>query len=491
MTDDSELLRRYVDARSEAAFAELVQRHLGLVYHTALRSCGGDAHRARDVAQSVFTDLGRKAATLARRPAITGWLYTSTRYAAAQAVRTEVRRQAREKEAQVLNESTTDADAVVDWSHLQPVIDDALRTLGERDREAVLLRFFEGRAFAELGKILSVTEDAARMRVERALAKMRPVLARHGVTSTTAALAVALSTQSGAAVPAGMAAAITGQALAGSAIVTMGGAWAAFSHHFVMGKLQTGIITAVAAVGVGGFIVETRATSKLTDRVDELRVHNVAMRDARAERSRLAQAVVVLSPSHADKAEVERLKKRVEELSSAGPRMIRGNRSTSRAEALLARRRSPYIAYQSIVSSVVSNDRDTLAQLVCFDAAGQQTLEEFFRALPPEMQRRAQTPEQMAAQVFELWRWKGDRPAQFGSSVREIPVSVDAELKLSVTYKSGRTVEDESFRFKRFEDGWRLGPMSRADVDEILALLDPRTGQPRSLVSETHQASPR
>lgn len=97
MTDDAELLRRYAENCDEEAFAELTQRHLSLVYYAALRQCGGDSHRAEDVTQAVFTDLARKAKKLSLRPVLAGWLYTSTRYAAAQAVRGEARRQAREQ----------------------------------------------------------------------------------------------------------------------------------------------------------------------------------------------------------------------------------------------------------------------------------------------------------------------------------------------------------------------------------------------------------
>ena len=85
---DAELLRRYADGGSEAAFAELVRRHLNLVYFAALRQVGGDAHRAEEVAQSVFTDLARKARTLTAHATLTGWLHTSTRFAAAKARRT-------------------------------------------------------------------------------------------------------------------------------------------------------------------------------------------------------------------------------------------------------------------------------------------------------------------------------------------------------------------------------------------------------------------
>jgi DNA-directed RNA polymerase specialized sigma24 family protein len=81
--DDSSLLRRYASERDEAAFAEIVRRHLGLVYGAALRQLHGSVHRAEDVTQSVFADLARKAAVLVSRTDLAGWLYTSTHHAAA------------------------------------------------------------------------------------------------------------------------------------------------------------------------------------------------------------------------------------------------------------------------------------------------------------------------------------------------------------------------------------------------------------------------
>src|SRR5690242_18140668 len=104
MTDDLNLLRRYVDDRSDEAFAELVQRHLPLVYSAATRRLHGDAHRAHDVAQLVFTALAREAPSLTRHPSLVGWLYTATRHAASGLIRTEHRRAAREREALAMDE---------------------------------------------------------------------------------------------------------------------------------------------------------------------------------------------------------------------------------------------------------------------------------------------------------------------------------------------------------------------------------------------------
>src|ERR1051326_2281929 len=120
MTEDAELLRRYVANRDDAAFAELVQRHVNLVHSAALRQVNGDAHLAADVTQLVFTDLARKAAAVAGHRVLAGWLFTSTRFAAAKAVRSERRRAAREQEAQLMQEQTHDPAANLEWYRLRP-----------------------------------------------------------------------------------------------------------------------------------------------------------------------------------------------------------------------------------------------------------------------------------------------------------------------------------------------------------------------------------
>ena len=148
MAPDNELLQRYVKEGSDAAFAELVQRHLSLVYSTALRQAGGDAHLAHDVSQMVFTALARKAASLSNRPALAGWLYLATHHAAAQWVRSDRRRKTHEQEAHIMHESLSSSATATDWDRVRPVIDDAMRALNDTDREAVLLRFFERRPFA-------------------------------------------------------------------------------------------------------------------------------------------------------------------------------------------------------------------------------------------------------------------------------------------------------------------------------------------------------
>ncbi|HTJ79935.1 MAG TPA: sigma-70 family RNA polymerase sigma factor [Rariglobus sp.] len=262
MSDDSQLLRRYAEDRSEEAFAKLVRQHLGLVYHVALRQMG-DSQRAEEVAQTVFTDLARKAAILAERPSLVGWLYTSTRYAAAHARRTERRRKIREQKAYAMNDLLHPqiSSFETDWTRLRPLLDDILHELDERDRDAVLLRFLEGRPFSEIGAKLALTEAAARMRVDRALEKIRKLLAQRGITSTSAVLSVALADQAGAAVPAGMAAKITSTALAmhTTASATTGLGTLVF---MTTGKILTGI--AVLALGTA-LLHQVSETQKARD----------------------------------------------------------------------------------------------------------------------------------------------------------------------------------------------------------------------------------
>jgi RNA polymerase sigma factor (sigma-70 family) len=231
MSEDSDLLRRYSENSSEEAFAEVVRRHLGLVYGAALRKVGGDAHLAQDVTQQVFIDLARKAGRLSTHPSLIGWLFTSAHYAATQRVRAERRRRAREQKAHIMNEITSTPAEEVDWERFRPALDDLVLGLNERDRTAVLLRFFSGRTLAEVGSALGLTEEGARSRIDRALDKLRTTLARRGIRSTSVVLTAALAIQTGMAAPAGFAATVTAAAISNTGAVTGfgAGAWGLFN----------------------------------------------------------------------------------------------------------------------------------------------------------------------------------------------------------------------------------------------------------------------
>lgn len=282
MTPDAELLRRYLAERSEAAFTELVQRHLGLVYGGALRRVGHDVQLAEDVAQKVFADLARKAGSLTGHATLSGWLYVSTHHASAEVVRAERRRKAREENARAMQTASLDPDSAPDWERLRPVLDDLILELKDEDREAVALRYFQQRTFAEIGATLRLTEEAARKRVDRALEKLRAALVRRGVTSTAAALSVALADTATASVPAGLAAKVAHAAFAS------GSAGATGTLPF----LSAGYAAAGVALVVGGLAVvhQLRATRQLEAELARLPGETAPLAALRAENRALARA---------------------------------------------------------------------------------------------------------------------------------------------------------------------------------------------------------
>lgn len=220
MSDDAKLLRQFADDGDEAAFSELVSRHINLVYSAAVRQLAGDAHLAQDVTQTVFTDLARKARSLSQGVVLAGWLYRATHFASAKIVRTERRRQAREKEAMSMQDS--DAEVVPRWDQLAQSLDVAIAELKTSDRDAVLLRYFERKELRAVGAALGISEDAAQKRVGRALEKLRMILSRRGVALSSVALASVVAENAVQAAPSGLAGTIAHSSLAGASTAATG-----------------------------------------------------------------------------------------------------------------------------------------------------------------------------------------------------------------------------------------------------------------------------
>lgn len=251
--DDSALLRRYAEEGSEAAFAELVRRHVDLVYGAALRRTGGDSHRAADVAQQVFTALAHNARKLSRHAVLGAWLHTATRNAALNLMISEQRRQARELQALALDPAiaATGSGLEVDWNRVRPVLDAAIDELPEADRAAVVLRFLERKPFAEIGGILRVTEDAARMRTDRAIEKLRAALARRGIHSTAAALGASVLAQPAMSAPVGLVTTLAAQSFTPAAGA---GVFATFATIMSTKIIATVAVSAVVFFSLGTYV---------------------------------------------------------------------------------------------------------------------------------------------------------------------------------------------------------------------------------------------
>jgi RNA polymerase sigma factor (sigma-70 family) len=200
--DDISLLREYVERESEDAFAALLTRHVNKVYSIALRHAR-NPHQAEEIAQAVFVILARQARQLGNRVILSGWLCRTARLTAVTFVRSEIRRARREQEAYMRNPLVeTESDV---WPQIEPLLDAAMAGLGEADYHAVVLRFFDGKSMKEVGAALGASEGAAKMRVNRAVEKMRRFFARRGIVVSVAVLTAAISANSVQSAPATLA----------------------------------------------------------------------------------------------------------------------------------------------------------------------------------------------------------------------------------------------------------------------------------------------
>ncbi|MGO8699755.1 MAG: RNA polymerase sigma factor [Limisphaerales bacterium] len=256
---DAQLLREYIVKNSEAAFGEVVRRHADMVYSAALRQVGS-ADWAAEIVQRVFIDLARKARSLAAQVrengSLAGWLYRATRYATLGLLREERRRQARERQ---IMQDFPPSESSLDWKNVAPFLDEAMSALNDKEREALLLRFFKNEDFHAVGAALGVSDDTAQKRVARSLEKLRALFARRGLTTTSAALSAAIAANAVQPAPAGLAAVWAGVSLAGA--TAKAGATLTLLKIMSMTKLQFGL----SAIVIGSLAV-TVAVQQQTQR---------------------------------------------------------------------------------------------------------------------------------------------------------------------------------------------------------------------------------
>ncbi len=270
-TPDLDLLRHFARDHAQDAFAEIVRRHLDLVYSAALRQVRSP-QLAEEIAQSVFTDLARQADRLKPDTLLTAWLHAVTRRTAIDVIRQESRRQLREQiavEMNAMNAAERSAGGSPAWSEIEPWLDQAVAALDETDRAAVLLRYFENKSLREVGAQLGVSDAAAQKRVSRAVEKLREFFANRKITVGAGGLTLLLSANAVQSAPAGLAAAISAAALASTAAVSTSTVIAA-TKTLAMTTLQKIAVAATVGILAGGGIYEARQAAQLRDQVQTL-----------------------------------------------------------------------------------------------------------------------------------------------------------------------------------------------------------------------------
>src|SRR5215469_1245767 len=217
MNDDLVLLRKYAQKNSEEAFAALVSRYVNLVYSAALRQVR-DGDLAAEVTQAVFIILARKAGALGEKTVLAGWLCRTARYASANALTVQRRRQRREQEAfmqsQLEQQHVSHPSQVETWAQIAPLLDAGMGKLSRKDHDALVLRFFENKDFVDVGAAMGASERAARVRVRRALEKLHRYFDQRGIGSTTDFLAREMSANFVQAAPVVLATSVTGAVMA-------------------------------------------------------------------------------------------------------------------------------------------------------------------------------------------------------------------------------------------------------------------------------------
>ena len=248
-SDDMALVQAYAAEQSEAAFATIVSRHVGLVHSAALRHLC-DTHLAQDVTQAVFVILARKAGSLAPDTVLSGWLYRTTLFACADVRRREWRRQQREQEA-IMETSIQTSDTQTVWAQLAPILEEAMSRLRDRDRDALVLRFFENKSMKEIGATLGLEERTAQKRVQRALEKLRGSFARRGITFSAALISSAIAANSVHAAPASVNALATAAASGRNAVESTNAIIRGALKAMIWAKLKFALSVSATALLLG------------------------------------------------------------------------------------------------------------------------------------------------------------------------------------------------------------------------------------------------
>lgn len=480
MIEDAELLRRYAEEGSQDSFTELVNRHVGLVYFGALRRTS-DAHLSADVSQTVFIALAQNARALRSHPSLHGWLFTTTKNTVINFQIAQRRRQQREQETVMMHDSTGDENPAVDWEQLRPLLYETLDQLPERDRQAVLQRFFGGRSFGDIGRSLRLTEDAARKRVDRAMDALQVALSRRGITSTMAAIAAALNAEALAQPPMALASAISSAAAVSAA---SGTATASALSFILMSKIKIGIIGAIAATGLVVSLLQFNTARALTAELKRASQSTGQFIALQKENENLDKELSkTIAPG--DREELARLRNQIASL-KARPVEVDEAKMLPVANMKNAGWATPAASFETLTwaqNQPPETFLDLFAASFRFDPATKAKADALFATLSDEVRAKFQTPERLFAPVF------------FGSGSSENPIVAvqildqtnhDNDPDQVVVRWWQVSANGGGFQGRlnltRVGDEWlqaRRNPIPEEQWQKIVSQIDPQTGAVR------------
>lgn len=190
VVNDQELLQRYVQNRSEAAFEELMHRHGALVWGVCQRML---SHKqdTEDAFQATFIVLSKKAGTVHRPERLAHWLYGVACFAARNVRKGRLRRKFREQSVGELHDVPDHRHTL--WNEVSPLVDDELARLPSKYRLPLVLCCLEGMTHQDAAKLLHWPIGTLAGRISRGRELLRHRLMKQGVVVSSAMLTGFLS----------------------------------------------------------------------------------------------------------------------------------------------------------------------------------------------------------------------------------------------------------------------------------------------------------